>query len=101
MKKTLSVLALLGIIACSTASAEAFSWSKSNLNPANWGHCNKCEKKSDPCETGYAAPYNPCEKKKVKKCDPCQTKQEAKPCEPCQKIRENCDPCDKLQEMNK
>lgn len=97
MKKTLSVLALLGIVAFSVPSAEAFSWS--SLNPANWGHCNKCEKKCDPCATGYASPCDPCAKKK-KNC-PCNVQQQAKPCEPCQKVRENCDPCDKLQQMNK
>ncbi len=99
MKKTLSLLALLGIAAFSIPQAEAFCWS--NLNPANWGHC-KCEKKCKPCETGYAAPCDPCEKKKVKKCDPCKVQQpQTKPCEPCQKVRENCDPCDQLQNMNK
>ena len=97
MKKTLSVLALLGIVALSAPTAEAFSWSY--LNPANWGHCNKCEKKCDPCATGYASPCDPCAKKK-KNC-PCQVQQQQKPCEPCQKVRENCDPCDKLQQMNK
>jgi len=99
MKKTLSVLVLMGMVACSFQAAEAFSWS--NLNPANWGHCNKCEKKIAPCDTGYAAPCDPCKKKKVKKCNPCQVKQSAQPSEPCQKERENCDPCDKLQDMNK
>ena len=98
MKKTLSILALLGIVTCSAPSAEAFCWSM--LNPANWGHC-KCEKKCNPCETGYAAPCDPCQKKKVKKCNPCKVKEQAKPCEPCQKVRENCDPCDQLQNMNK
>ncbi len=63
MKKTLSILALLGIITCSMQTAEAFCWSY--LNPANWGHC-KCEKKNKPCETGYAAPCEPCEKKESK-----------------------------------
>ena len=96
MKKTLSVLALLGIFAFSIPTAEAFCWSY--LNPANWGHC-KCEKKKcDPCATGYATP---CDKKKEKKCNPCDIKQEVTPCAPCQKVRENCDPCDRLQEMNK
>lgn len=100
MKKTLSLVALLGLIALSIPQAEAFSWSRSNWNPANWGHCNKCEKKCDPCDTGYAAPCDPCAKKK-KNC-PCKVQQpQAKPCEPCQKVRENCDPCEKLQNMNK
>ncbi len=98
MKKTLSLLALLGVFALSAPQADAFSWS--NLNPANWGHCKKCEKKCDPCDTGYAAPCDPCAKKK-KNC-PCKVQQpQAKPCEPCQKVRENCDPCNQLQNMNK
>ena len=43
MKKTLSVLAVLGIAAViGTHSANAFEWS--SLNPAYWGHCPKCEK---------------------------------------------------------
>ena len=96
MKKTLSLLALLGLISLSIPSAEAFSWS--SLNPANWGHCNKCEKKCDPCATGYAAPCDPCAKKKKG----CPCKVQTQPCEqPCQKVRENCDPCDRLQEINK
>lgn len=95
MKKTLSVLALLGIVACSIPSAEAFSWS--NLNPFTWGKCNKCETYQEP--TGYAAPCNPCEKKKVKKC-PCNVQQQVKPCDPCE-TKKPCDPCDKLQNMNK
>ena len=97
MKKTLSVLALSGIIALSAMSkAEAFCWS--NLNPANWGHC-KCEKKCDTSPTGYAAPCDPCAKKK--KSSPCKVQQQTKPSEPCRKVKENCDPCDKLQQMNK
>ena len=99
MKKTLSVLALLGIIACTASQAQAFTWS--NLNPFTWGKCNKCEKKCEPCSTGYAAPCDPCHKTVKKQNCPCKVKQQAKPCEPCQKIRENCDPCDRLQEMNK
>ena len=45
MKKTLSVLAVLGIIAVSAQSANA-AWSDSNWNPMNWfgRGCNKCEK---------------------------------------------------------
>ena len=97
MKKTLSILALLGLISCSIPSAEAFCWS--NLNPANWGHCKCQKKKCDPCSTGYAAPCDPCAKKK-KGC-PCNVQQQQKTAAPCQKVRENCDPCDKLQEMNK
>ena len=43
MKKTLSVLAVLGIAAViGTHSANAFE--RSSLNPAYWGHCPKCEK---------------------------------------------------------
>lgn len=101
MKKTLSMLAVLGIIAtASLQSANAFSW-----NPATWfgsGKCPKCEKpkcgcekpkKCDPCSTGYAAPCNPCEKKKIE-CNPCQKQT------PCP-VQSTCDPCDKLQNMNK
>ena len=105
MKKTLSALAVLGIVAIGIQSAEAFSWS--SLNPAYWGHCPKCEKKKcdcdcqkkcDPCTTGAAAPCDPCAKKKqscdpcqkVKKCDPCEKK--TQPCDPCQKVKK-CDPC--------
>ena len=44
MKKTLSVLTVLGIAAIvGTQTADAFEWS--SLNPAYWGHCPKCEKK--------------------------------------------------------
>lgn len=94
MKKTLSTLALLGIVAMAVPTAEAaFSWS--NLNPFTWGRCNKCQTYEQP--TGYAAPCDPCVKKK-KGC-PCKIQQT--PCEPCQKVRENCDPCDRLQQMNK
>lgn len=107
MKKTLSVLAVLGIVACGMQSVQAFTWS--NLNPATWFGSGKCgcekpkcgceKKKCDPCSTGYAAPCNPCEKKKIE-CNPCK-KQIVQPCEPCQKARQICDPCNKLQEMNK
>ena len=124
MKKTLSMLAVLGVVAVGIQSAQAFSWS--SLNPAYWGHCPKCEKKKsdcdcqkkcdpcekiqkyDPCETGAAAPCDPCAKKaepcnpcqKVKKCDPCEKK--VQPCDPCQKVQKQpCDPCNKLQNMTK
>ena len=87
MKKTLSMLALLGMLSViGTQSAEAFSWS--NLNPFNWGKCNRCEKKIEkcPCSTGYASPC------------PCETKA---PCNPCEKTipqPKPCDACDKLQQ---
>ncbi len=96
MKKTLSMLAVLGFIAVSSQSAEAFSWS--NLNPANWGNkaCPKCEKrcpkKCDPCATGAAAPCQT-----VIPCDPCN-----KNVNPYQKrMAQPCDPCNALQQMNK
>ena len=94
MKKTLSVLAVLGIIAtASMQTANAFTWS--NLNPATWFGSGKCgcekpkcgcekHKKCDPCATGYAAP--------------CEVKT---PCTPCQKAQPTCDPCDRLQQMNR
>lgn len=85
MKKTLSVLAVLGVVSLiGMQSASAFTWS--NLNPFNWGKCNRCEKKVDKsCPTGYAAPCDPCAKKT--------------PCDPCQKqINKPCDACDRLQQ---
>lgn len=111
MKKTLSLLAVLGIVAVSSQAANAFCWSNV-WNPAKWGQncpcekkcdpckkvekCNPCEKikTCDPCETGAAAPCNPCEKKITKPCDPCQ---KVKP----SPVQQPCDPCEKLQEMNK
>lgn len=68
MKKTLSVLAVLGIAAViGTHSANAFEWS--SLNPAYWGHCPKCEKQKADCSCAKKA--DPCKKAK---CDPCKKK---------------------------
>ncbi len=105
MKKTLSVLAILGIASViGTQTANAFEWS--SLNPAYWGHCPRCEKKKADCGCKKVKKCDPC--KKIEKtcptgaaapCDPC-----AKKADPCQKIvpqQKQCDPCDKLQEMNK
>lgn len=96
MKKTLSVLAVLGMVSIiGSQTANAFEWS--NLNPAYWGHCPRCEKKKPKCEC-------------KKKCDPCKKIESpcptgaASPCDPCQKEvtqPKPCDPCDRLQEMNK
>ena len=105
MKKTLSVLAIVGIASViGSQTANAFEWS--NLNPAYWGHCPKCERKKADCGC-----------KKVKKCDPCEKIEKtcptgaAAPCDPCakkanpcQKVvpqQKPCDACDRLQEMNK
>ena len=105
MKKTLSVLAILGIASViGSQTANAFEWS--NLNPAYWGHCPKCERKKADCGC-----------KKVKKCDPCEKIENtcptgaAAPCDPCAKKanpckkvvpqQKPCDACDRLQEMNK
>ena len=89
MKKTLSMLALLGMLSViCTQSAEAFTWS--NLNPFNWGKCNRCEKKIPecPCPTGYAAPSNPCETKAP--CDPCNKSiPQPKPCDTCDRLQEH------------
>ncbi len=91
MKKTLSVLALLGILSIAgTQSAEAFSWS--NLNPFTWFGNSRCGCQQQPandcpCPTGYATPCNPCETKA--------------PCNPCQKSipqQKPCDACDRLQQ---
>ena len=88
MKKTLSVLAVLGILSVmGTQSANAFSWS--SLNPAYWGHCPKCEKKKPDCKC-----------KKIKQECPCPTGAAA-PCDPCNKqvtAPQPCDACDRLQE---
>lgn len=115
MKKTLSMLAILGIVAViGSQSANAFEWS--SMNPAYWGHCPKCEKKKAdckckqkvkkcdpcekvktpcPCETGAAAPCDPCAKKPAP-CDPCAKKS------PCNiPAKQPCDACDKLQEISK
>ena len=82
MKKTLSILAVLGIVSIAGAQcANAFSWS--NLNPWSKCRCNKCEKKMPDCPTGYASPCDPCKKT---------------PCEPSEKIKKPCDACDKLQQ---
>ena len=82
MKKTLSFLAVIGILSAGIQSANAFSWS--SLNP--WSKCknNKCEKKIEqPCPTGYAAPCNPCKKEIIKPAAPCDAcdrlQQEMKP----------------------
>jgi hypothetical protein len=88
MKKTLSVLALLGIVSMACIqSANAFSWS--NLNPFRWGKCNKCEKKVDncPCPAGYAAP-----------CDPCEQNIPSPPCGKQITKPVPCDACDRLQQ---
>ena len=84
MKKTLSVLAVLGIVSVfGIQSANAFCWS--NLNP--WSKCkckNKCEKQIPQCPTGYASP--------------CDTKM---PCDPSEKKvtkTQPCDACDRLQQ---
>ena len=115
MKKTLSVFAVLGIAAIiGTQSANAFDWS--NLNPAYWGHCPKCEKQKADCSCNKKC--DPCKKEKV--CDPCKKAAEpcpcttgaAAPCDPCAKkpapcnpckkqVTQPCDPCDQLQQMNK
>lgn len=87
MKRTLSVLALLGMVsfAANQSAEAAFSW-----NPLNWfGHgCNKCEKpkkeccpkveKECPCTTGAAAPCNP-------NGNPCM---QQKPCDPCDRLQQ-------------
>ncbi len=114
MKKTLSVLTVLGIASIIGAqTANAFDWS--SLNPAYWGHCPKCEKKkpdcscqkkcdpcekiSQPCPTGAAAPCDPCAKKSVP-CDPCAKKPVQ--CDPCKtQPKQPCDACDRLQQMTK
>jgi hypothetical protein len=100
MKKTLSMLAVLGFITCGMQSANAFDWSCSKMNPTNWGHCSKkCEKQvKKPCETGYASPCDT--KKKAKECNPCKKPCETKSLDNSQ-TQEGCEPCERLQEMSK
>ncbi len=112
MKKTLSMLAVLGIVSTiGIQSANAFDWS--NLNPAYWGHCPKCEKKKADCSCKKQKKCDPCKKMEnpcpctgaaaPAPCDPCQ-KKAIQPCDPCQKQTQQpapCDACDKLQEMAK
>lgn len=104
MKKTLSVLAILGLVSIiGSQSANAFEWS--SLNPAYWGHCPKCEKKKADCGCKKVKKCDPC--KKIEK--PCETGAAApcvkkEPCNPCPKTvpqQKPCDACDRLQEMNK
>ena len=95
MKKTLLATTLLLALSATTLTADAFCWS--NLNPANWGTCPKCEKTAScKCKKQKCTP--PCEKKEkvcpeAKTC-PCQPEQKATTCpQP-----DNCDACDKLQQ---
>ena len=84
MKKTLSILAVLGIVSVAAyQSADAFSWS--SLNP--WSKC-RCENKMKqcPCSTGYAAPSSPCETKAP--CDPCEKIKKAAPCDACDRLQQ-------------
>ena len=77
MKRTLSILAVAGILlSFGIQSANAFSWS--SLNP--WSKCKKCEKKIPECScpTGYASPCDPCNKQITKPtpCDACDRLQQ-------------------------
>ena len=89
MKKTLSAIAVLGLISVfGIQCANAFSWS--DLNPFRWGKCNRCEKKVNkcPCPTGYASPCDTSETKV-----PCDAPDEKKIIKPAP-----CDACDRLQQ---
>ncbi len=86
MKKTLSVLGILSVLAFSAQASHAFDWKY--LNPANWGTCPKCQTPKSDCKC-------------KKECDPCK-KQECKPsCQeamPCPAAPPApCDACDSLQ----
>ncbi len=100
MKKTLSLVAVVAMAAViGTQAANAFTWS--NLNPFTWGQSSRCEQKSD------------CGCHKIKKCDPCERISEpcstgaAAPCDcvkksPCSMpAKQPCSPCDRLQEMSR
>ncbi len=108
MKKTLSVLAVLGFVSfLGMQSAEAFSWS--SLNPAYWGKGCPCETKKKDCGCKKQKKCDPCHKEEIcpgaaapVQCDPCQKK--VAPCDPCNKEvtqPKPCDACDRLQQMNK
>ncbi|MBR2430751.1 hypothetical protein IKB17_04755 [bacterium] len=100
MKKTLSVLAVLGVFAMVSQTAQA-AWYDSNWNPSNWfgRGCNKCEKKCDPCKK--VKKCDPCATGAAAPCDPCNMQPKAQPC-PCQQpVQKTCDPCENLQNMNR
>ena len=82
MKKTLSVLGLLSLLAFSAQASQAFDWR--NLNPANWGNSSCCEKPKCKCN----------------KCDPCKKAKKCvqEPTCPCPAAPPApCDACDSLQ----
>lgn len=84
MKKTLSILGLLSVLAVSAQVAQAFEWS--NLNPFTWGSSKCCEKPKCKC--------NKCDEcKKVAPCKPACP--EAIPCPAAPPAP--CDACDTLQ----
>ena len=86
MKKTLSLLAILGIVATlGTQTAQAFSWS--NLNP--WGCHSRCHKQKQSDCGCYKMPENPCPTGAAAPCDPCNKKMtQTKPCEPCDRLQQ-------------
>lgn len=85
MKKTLSLLGLLSVLAFSAQASQAFEWGY--LNPANWFN-SACRCQKQQCNCGK------CDK--CKKVRPCQPRcQEAIPCPAAPPAP--CDACDTLQ----
>ena len=83
MKKTLSLLGLLSVLAISAQASYAFDWGY--LNPANWGNsackcekrnkCNECQK-ATPCTPKCAEiPSCPCPAAPPAPCDACDSLQ--------------------------
>ena len=86
MKKTLSVLGLLSLLAFSTQASYAFDWGY--LNPANWGNSACCQKSKCKC--------NKCDDcRKVQKCAPKCVQEPNCPCPAAPPAP--CDACDALQ----
>ncbi len=88
MKKTLSVLGILSVLAFSAQASHAFDWKY--LNPANWGTCPKCECAKDKCKCQKEC--DPCKKND---CDCAPKCEEACPCPAAPPAP--CDACDQLQ----
>lgn len=85
MKKTLSVLGLLSVLAFSAQATQAFEWS--NLNPFTWFGNSCCQKPACKC--------NKCDNN-CPKVAPCQPRcPEATPCPAAPPAP--CDACDALQ----
>jgi hypothetical protein len=97
MKKSLLATALLVCLSSMTLTADAFCWS--NLNPSNWGSCNKSEKVASCNCKKHHKPS--CEKKDKchieQKKESCSQEETSSSCGSCEE-NSSCDPCDRLQQ---